>query len=69
MGGLDKERVAKRLSMAGMCSRREAERWIADGRVAVDGVVLTTPGVTVTEDNAITVDGKPIAKKVSANEV
>ena len=65
MGGLDKERVAKRLSMAGMCSRREAERWIADSRVAVDGVVLTTPGVTVTEDNAITVDGKPIAKKVS----
>ncbi len=65
MGEPDKERVAKRLSMAGVCSRREAERWIADGRVAVDGVVLTTPAFTVTTDNAITVDGKPIPGETS----
>src|SRR5216684_2623288 len=31
------ERIAKRLARAGMCSRRDAERWIAEGRVAVDG--------------------------------
>lgn len=55
-----RERIAKRLSMAGICSRREAERWIADGRVAVDGEILTTPAFTVTRDNAITVDGQPL---------
>lgn len=54
------ERIAKVLARAGLCSRRDAERWIADGRVAVDGKVLTTPAVTVTEKNAITVDGAPL---------
>ncbi len=52
------ERIAKRLARAGLCSRREAERWIAEGRVAVDGTVLTSPAVTVTETSRITVDGK-----------
>jgi 23S rRNA pseudouridine2605 synthase len=55
------ERIAKRLARAGVCSRREAERWIALGRVAVDGRTLTTPAVVVTEASAVTVDGKPIA--------
>lgn len=55
------ERIAKRLARAGVCSRREAERWIALGRVAVDGRVLTTPAVVVTEASSITVDGKPVA--------
>jgi len=54
------ERIAKRLARAGLCSRREAERWIAEERVAVDGKVLTSPAVTVTEDSLVTVDGKPI---------
>ena len=45
---------------AGVCSRRDAERWIADGRVSVDGRVLTTPAVTVTTANDIRVDGKPL---------
>jgi len=55
------ERIAKRLARAGLCSRREAERWIGDGRVAVDGKVLTTPAVLVTAQSRITVDGKPVA--------
>ncbi len=54
------ERIAKRLARAGLCSRREAERWIEAGRVAVDGVTLKTPAVTVTGSAAITVDGKPL---------
>jgi 23S rRNA pseudouridine2605 synthase len=55
------ERIAKRLARAGLCSRREAERWIEQGRVAVDGEVLTTPAVTVTAEQLISVDGKPVA--------
>jgi len=55
------ERIAKRLARAGVCSRRDAERLIADGRVAVDGKVLTSPALNVTEANVITVDGKPLA--------
>ena len=54
------ERIAKRLARAGLCSRRDAERWIADGRVAVDGVTLTSPAVVVTEASRIVVDGKPL---------
>ena len=54
------ERIAKRLARAGLCSRREAERWIADGRVAVDGAVLASPAFTVTSQNAIVVDGQPL---------
>jgi 23S rRNA pseudouridine2605 synthase len=52
------ERIAKRIARAGLCSRREAEAWIAAGRVAVDGQVLASPAVTVTPDQVVTVDGK-----------
>ena len=55
------ERIAKRLARAGLCSRREAERWIGEGRVSVDGKVLTTPAVLVTAASRIAVDGKPVA--------
>jgi 23S rRNA pseudouridine2605 synthase len=54
------ERIAKRIARAGLCSRREAERWIAQGRVAVDGETLTSPAVTVTAANRVTVDGEPL---------
>ena len=54
------ERIAKRLARAGLCSRREAERWIAEGRVAVDGKVLESPAVAVTPEMNITVDGRPL---------
>jgi len=57
------ERIAKRLARAGLCSRRDAERWIAEGRVAVDGHRLESPAVLVTEASRITVDGKPIPEK------
>ncbi|QEX20801.1 hypothetical protein FRZ61_07200 [Hypericibacter adhaerens] len=54
------ERIAKRLARAGLCSRRDAERWIAEGRVAVDGKTLTSPALNVTAASRITVDGDPI---------
>lgn len=54
------ERIAKRIAAAGLCSRREAERWIAAGRVSVNGTVLESPAVTVGEADTITVDGKPL---------
>jgi 23S rRNA pseudouridine2605 synthase len=54
------ERIAKVMARAGLASRREAERWIADGRVAVDGKVLTSPAVVVTSANRITVDGRDL---------
>ncbi|MGH6898331.1 MAG: pseudouridine synthase [Geminicoccaceae bacterium] len=54
------ERVAKRIARSGFCSRRDAERLIAAGRVAVDGAVLSTPAVTVTAANLVTIDGEPL---------
>lgn len=55
------ERIAKRLARAGVASRREAERMIAAGRVAVNGRRLTSPAVNVTAADRITVDGRPLA--------
>lgn len=57
------ERIAKRLARAGLCSRRDAERWIADGRVAVNGTVLTSPARNVVADDQITVDGAPLPER------
>ena len=54
------DRIAKVLARAGLCSRREAERWIKDGRVAVDGKVLASPAINVAADARITVDGEAI---------
>ena len=54
------ERIAKRIARAGLCSRREAERWIEDGRVAVNGKVLDSPAVVLTGGEKVTVDGKAL---------
>ena len=60
------ERIAKRLARAGIASRREIERMITAGRVAVDGKVLTSPALNVTGKNKITVDGKPVGEAEEA---
>lgn len=52
------DRVAKVIARAGICSRREAETLIAQGRVSVNGKVLETPGVKVTPDDLVKVDGE-----------
>ncbi|MBI2242364.1 MAG: rRNA pseudouridine synthase [Magnetospirillum gryphiswaldense] len=61
----DKERIAKRLARAGICSRRDAEKLIAQGKVAVNGKVLDTPAFLVGPGDRIVVDGQlvPEAEK------
>src|SRR5580693_8424304 len=54
------ERIAKLMARAGLCSRREAERWIGEGRVMIGGKVLTSPAVSVDAEDDIKVDGKPL---------
>ena len=54
------ERIAKRLARAGISSRRDAELLIADGRVRVNGVVLTSPAVNVRTSDKIAVDGQDL---------
>lgn len=55
------ERIAKRIARAGICSRREAERLIADGRVVLDDQPVTTPATLVTAGSRILIDGEPLA--------
>jgi len=55
------ERIAKAMARAGIASRREVERLIGLGKVAVNGRILETPATLVTRDDIITVNGKPIA--------
>lgn len=56
------ERIAKRLSRAGVCSRRKAEELIAQGRVKINGQVIDTPAIRVMPEDTILVDGKTIEK-------
>ena len=53
-------RIAKAIAQAGLCSRRDAEKWIEDGRVCVNGVILKTPAHVVSGADAILVDGEPL---------
>jgi 23S rRNA pseudouridine2605 synthase len=54
------QRIAKLLARAGIASRREIERMIAEGRIALNGEKLTTPATLVSDVAGITVDGRPV---------
>jgi 23S rRNA pseudouridine2605 synthase len=54
------QRIAKLLARAGVASRREVERMIADGRIALNGEKLTTPATLLPDLQGVTVDGKPV---------
>lgn len=54
-------RIAKLIARSGVCSRRDAEKLIAEGRVAVNGERIASPALNVTPDTVITIDGKPLA--------
>ena len=54
------DRIAKLLARAGIASRREVERMIADGRVKIGDQLVTTPATILTSLRGITVDDKPV---------
>lgn len=60
------QRIAKLLARAGIASRREIERMIADGRVALNGQTLTTPATILASLIGVTVDGEPVATAAPA---
>lgn len=62
----DDQRIAKMLARAGIASRREVERMIAEGRVAIDGVVVETPATLLTSLAGVTVDGNPVREAEAA---
>ena len=55
-----RERIAKVIARAGVCSRRDAEKLIEAGRVAVNDTPITSPALNVSPDDIVLVDGKPI---------
>jgi 23S rRNA pseudouridine2605 synthase len=59
-GDRDGERIAKVIARAGLASRREAEEWIAAGRVAVNGAVIRSPALNVSGRDRISIDGEPL---------
>ncbi|MDD2840084.1 MAG: pseudouridine synthase [Rickettsiales bacterium] len=56
------DRIAKVIARMGYCSRREAEKLIADGSVKVNGVVITSPAINIT-DQSIKINNKLLSKR------
>jgi len=54
------ERINRYLARCGLCSRREADRWIVQGRVQINGKPVEKPGVSVAAEDRVTVDNKPV---------
>jgi 23S rRNA pseudouridine2605 synthase len=57
------DRLAKVIARSGLCSRRDAEVWITQGRVVVNGKKVLTPAFNVTDRDKVTVDGAPLAAR------
>ena len=60
------QRIAKLLARAGIASRRDIERMIEEGRIALDGKTLDTPATLLENLTGVTVDGKPVAAPEAA---
>ncbi|UFW48697.1 MULTISPECIES: pseudouridine synthase [Bradyrhizobium] len=54
------ERIAKALARAGLASRRDAEEMVTQGRVTVNGRVINSPALDITQNDVVLVDGKPL---------
>lgn len=59
------QRIAKLLARAGVGSRRDVERMIEEGRIALNGQPITQPAPLLSSTEGLTVDGEPVAKPVS----
>ncbi|WP_328804380.1 pseudouridine synthase [Sphingopyxis microcysteis] len=59
------QRIAKLLARAGVGSRRDVERMIEEGRIALNGQVIVQPAPLLASLEGLTVDGNPVAKPVS----
>jgi 23S rRNA pseudouridine2605 synthase len=59
----DGERIAKVIARAGLTSRRDAEDWIAAGRVSVNGKVISSPALNIGAHDRVTVDGAPLPQR------
>ncbi|MCS6760738.1 MAG: pseudouridine synthase [Candidatus Devosia symbiotica] len=57
------DRLAKVIARSGLCSRRDAEVWITEGRVVVNGKKVLTPAFNVTNHDKVMVDGAPLAAR------
>jgi 23S rRNA pseudouridine2605 synthase len=60
------ERIAKVMARAGLCSRRDAEKWIEAGRVKVNGKVIISPALNVGVADLIEVDDQPLPEREQA---
>jgi 23S rRNA pseudouridine2605 synthase len=56
-------RIAKVMARAGLCSRRDAEEWIAEGRVSVNGTVIDSPALNIGPSDKVMVDGEPLPER------
>ena len=54
------QRVAKLLARTGLCSRREGEHWVREGRVRLNGVQLASPAANASEADSLEVDGRRV---------
>ena len=57
------ERIAKLIARAGLASRRDAEEWVTQGRVTVNGRVINSPALDITPNDVVTVDGQPLPER------
>ena len=60
------DRIAKVIARAGICSRRDAEKLVSEGRVTLDGELVTTPATKVGTDQIVCIDQKPLAAPEAA---
>ena len=59
---MEKERIQKILSNLGYCSRRKAEQYLSEGKIVVNGIVITEQGFKCTMDDELMVDGEVVNK-------
>lgn len=57
------ERIAKVIARAGLCSRRDAENYIEQGRVSLNGAIISSPALNVSAGDDVRIDGNPLGRR------